>query len=286
MKSMKNFLVIISSLLLAINAISQGLFDSSFTNKAEAKNLIVNGLKEGRWVEFKSYVGENTSDTNAPFYYLIPYSHGEPNGVLRICDKEGVISKSHYNNGVLNGVEEKYDENGNLICILSYTNGRLNGMFKRYYTNGQLWDETPYANGKKNGVTKEYDADGNLKRDESYSDDKMNGVKKDYYKSGAIKDETTFTSGIANGLAKSYYESGRLCDSACFINGKENGVHKAFYEDGRLWMETTYKDDTVFVATKTYDENGNQIENSKPLPLWPPIKLTPPAIYPLPHSAK
>ena len=26
--------------------------DSSFTNKAEAKNLMVNGLKDGKWIEY------------------------------------------------------------------------------------------------------------------------------------------------------------------------------------------------------------------------------------------
>jgi hypothetical protein len=46
---MKPFLILILSLSFTISAIGQQ--DSGFTNKAEAKNEMVNGMKEGKWVE-------------------------------------------------------------------------------------------------------------------------------------------------------------------------------------------------------------------------------------------
>lgn len=37
---------------LTLSAFGQTPPDSGFTNKAEAKNLMVNGLKEGKWIEY------------------------------------------------------------------------------------------------------------------------------------------------------------------------------------------------------------------------------------------
>jgi hypothetical protein len=47
---MRGFLILIVAVLFSIAGFAQQ--DSGFTNKAEAKNLIVNGLKEGKWIEY------------------------------------------------------------------------------------------------------------------------------------------------------------------------------------------------------------------------------------------
>jgi hypothetical protein len=59
---MKPFLIILISLLTTLTAIGQsGVADSNgFTNRNEAKNLTVNGLKEGKWIEYIDLHGEVT----------------------------------------------------------------------------------------------------------------------------------------------------------------------------------------------------------------------------------
>ena len=37
--------------------------EQGFTNKAEAKNLMVNGLKEGKWMEYFNDIGKVATDT-------------------------------------------------------------------------------------------------------------------------------------------------------------------------------------------------------------------------------
>jgi len=49
---MKAFTILILFFCFALAAIGQSDYpDSGFTNKLEAKNQLVNGLKEGKWVE-------------------------------------------------------------------------------------------------------------------------------------------------------------------------------------------------------------------------------------------
>src|ERR1700749_3333052 len=59
--------------------------DSGFTNKTEAKNLTINGLKEGKWIEYVDFQDSVLLDQNlSPNYYrLIVYKYGKPLGISR-----------------------------------------------------------------------------------------------------------------------------------------------------------------------------------------------------------
>ncbi|HTB30831.1 MAG TPA: hypothetical protein VK808_02330, partial [Bacteroidia bacterium] len=59
------FLIGIIFLFIALGAFGQDYPDSGFTNKAEAKNLMVNGLKEGKWVEYQDMMGNFNTDTHS-----------------------------------------------------------------------------------------------------------------------------------------------------------------------------------------------------------------------------
>jgi antitoxin component YwqK of YwqJK toxin-antitoxin module len=88
--------------------------DSGFTNKAEAKNLMVNGLKEGKWVEYLDSAKVEiegillmtpTNDTNAPYYSLSVYKKGNLYGIAREYYKGGSLKGAfHFTNGNANGI--------------------------------------------------------------------------------------------------------------------------------------------------------------------------------------
>jgi len=59
-------LILILFLCIACNNITE----QGFTNKAEAKNEKINGLKEGKWIEYLDKQDSIISDTNAPYYRL------------------------------------------------------------------------------------------------------------------------------------------------------------------------------------------------------------------------
>src|ERR1700720_4657367 len=91
-------LFLILFLSLTLTAFGQNLPDSGFTNKAEAKNLMVNGLKEGKWIE---YMDSNWLPTVDTVYYLL------------------VLYKQNYAFGLVHG----YYRSGELYCIFPNSNG-------------------------------------------------------------------------------------------------------------------------------------------------------------------
>lgn len=212
---MKAFVVIIVSSFFTISTWAQDYPDSAspddsagrgFTNKAEAKNLLVNGLKEGKWVEYTNRTGRIVK-TDEGFYRLTVYKADEPYGIVR-----------DYVNT---------DNGGHLLIETSYKNGKLNGLRKEYTITGQVDKETPFVDGRINGVVKEYYDTGvenimnrhstviktihhskiTTKYEYSYSNDILNGICKDYYENGILKRETIYKKGEVV-TSKTYDENG------------------------------------------------------------------------------
>jgi antitoxin component YwqK of YwqJK toxin-antitoxin module len=164
--------------------------DYGFTDKAEAKNLIVNGKKEGKWVEYyniRKGWDNPTKSKKAPIYCLIVYKDGRPCGVTR-----------------------RYLRwRGKIYCTVSeIVDG--NGWQKEYYESGKLMTECTFKNNMPIGIDKRYYESGKLMLEKTNTEDgRMMGAK-EYYESGALKAEYPDDKGSLKGLVKEYYESGKL----------------------------------------------------------------------------
>lgn len=195
-------LLIFSLFIFHFSLIGQSLPDSGFTNKAEAKNVMVNGMKEGKWMEYMEDEIDAglmvTADTNAPYYKLSEYKSDKPNGKVRIYYKSGKLEEE-----------------------TPYINGKINGMEIQYYESGKIAFETPFLNGKENGVNKCYSENGNVYIERTYSKGKLNGINKEYYESGKLKSETPFSNDKANGIARWYYEDGKIQREYHFKNNND-----------------------------------------------------------------
>jgi antitoxin component YwqK of YwqJK toxin-antitoxin module len=157
---------------------------NGFTNRAEAKNQVVNGLKDGKWVEYLDVGSVVSKDTNAPYYQLTIYKDGKPYGIVREYHKGGMLaSESPYLEGKKQGVERWYYEKGTLWFEIPFSYGIINGTQKAYYENGKLNWEIPYTKGIKNGIGKEYYEDGKLKTETVYTND-LAGATKNYDENG------------------------------------------------------------------------------------------------------
>lgn len=100
---------------------------NGFTNKAQAGNQFKNGLKEGKWAEYKNITGKPMADSNgASWTYLIVYKGGKKEGIVR-----------------------EYNWSGILITETPYVDGKRNGIKKEYYSSGKLYSLTSYEGGKK-----------------------------------------------------------------------------------------------------------------------------------------
>ena len=168
-----------------LTAFGQDYPDSGFTNKAEAKNLTVNGKKEGKWVEYRDSNLTKTKDSTAPYYMLTVYKTDKPNGIIRGYYKSGkLMSSATYVNGKKNGVAKLYFESGKLRVEGAYIDGIENGVISTYYENGTLNLEIPCTDGKKDGMVKLYYENGTLLIESPYTNGIQNGVTKKFHQNG------------------------------------------------------------------------------------------------------
>ena len=179
----------------------QTLPDSGFTNEAEAKNLWLNGKKEGKWCEY-----QKCDTVFVHVYWLKVYKDGIPYGIAR-----------------------KYHPEGYLLEITPYVNGKINGVVKSYYKGGKLQQECPYNNDLPNGIMKMYYESGKLESETPLNDSGINGIYKEYYENGKLKREAPNKYSRINGLEKCYYESGKLKSEIIYNNSV--GVKVKYYDE-------------------------------------------------------
>ncbi len=167
---MKYFSIILLFLLVACNSTPANL--QGFTNRKEAKNLMVDGVKEGKWVEYGFLFWIIRADTLD--YTLIEYRHGLPVGIVREYFMNGNLKgEVHYNmDGKRNGLAKGYYKNGLLKAENYFTNNQLNGSVISYFSNGAIDSEATYINGVKNGVVKRYHPNGKLESEITWKDGK------------------------------------------------------------------------------------------------------------------
>jgi antitoxin component YwqK of YwqJK toxin-antitoxin module len=229
-----------------------------FTNKAEAANQLVSGLKEGKWIVYLDSSWLVTADTNrAPYYRLVVYNAGNPVGIVRDFYKSGKLQELYfYTNGKENGEAKWYHEDGTLDQVGTYIDGKRNGTFTIYYESGKLKSEIPYSDDNRNGLAKWYFESGVLQTEAPYINNQKNGIFKEYYDDGKLKQETPYTDDKINGVLKGYYADGTLMEEAPYINDKKNGLFKWYYANRKLKGETPYIDDKRNGSAKEYYENG------------------------------
>lgn len=210
---MKYFLTGVSIFILTTLSNAQDTSDSlGFFSKDEAKNEMVNGLKEGKWVEWGSEDATNnfivdaspTASKYSPYRMAI-YRKGKLNGKVRICKNDGTLFRE-----------------------LIYVDGKKNGEAKWYYQHGQVRNMLHYVNDSVTGIEKVYYEDGKLESDIPFTDNKINGTLKWYYEYGLVKETVDFTNGELDGNVIMYY-----------INGDKQRIDT--YEKGKLKSGICYK---------------------------------------------
>jgi antitoxin component YwqK of YwqJK toxin-antitoxin module len=264
---------------------------NGFTNKSEARNILKDTIKEGKWIEYFDNEGNPTTDNQWPDYTLTIYKHGKPYGIVRKYSDGKLSDMIPYKDGKINGLEKIYDDDGHLQCERPYTNGKTNGIEKWYYPNGKIQSENSYVNDLANGVWKDYYINGKIKRITPFENDKMNGIVKGFDTLGNVECEATvindsvlngtitadrddglteipYVNGRKNGVLKVYFNYGGIRRELPFTNDTLNGIVKEYYflpPFGKLKIERL-KSETIYVkgeggTTINYDINGNEINS-------------------------
>ncbi len=114
----------------------------------ESEVFEINGLMEG---QYKSYYSSNIGENIKPKLFC------------------------NYVNGIKNGEEIEYYDNGQIATICYYNNGDLYGKLTKYYYDGILEKEEYYENNCKEGECRYYNEKGLLDEVIYYINDNMDG---------------------------------------------------------------------------------------------------------------
>ena len=170
MKSKIIFLLPIMFVLQLSSIIAQ----NGFTNKEEAKNELVNGLKQGKWIEYVDPYWKITTKDSSKGYLLTVYKDNKPQEIQRGYYIIGKLwAETPYADGKINGIKKEYYESGKILGEITYTDGKINGINKWYYESGKIYRETPYTYGTRNGIEKWYFENGKILSETNY----VNGEK-------------------------------------------------------------------------------------------------------------
>jgi hypothetical protein len=161
LNKMNPLLSLILFLFVTLSAFGQT--DTGFTNKAEAKNLMVNGMKEGKWIEYID--ADNLVTTNkqkAQCYRLIVYKNDVAYGKVREYTKDGKLNwaaYAHYE--TKNSIPMDNTPRPNLLITaiidsVKKANNEFSGHSRIDIIRSQLWLTVTVANNSNDTVFYQY----------------------------------------------------------------------------------------------------------------------------------
>lgn len=100
--------------------------------------------------------------------------------------QDGTLLRANFANDQLNG-ETRIEENGRLLAVLRYQQGVLNGMMERWHPNGQLAMQQAYREGRPDGIARYFSENGELLREEQWLNGLLHGECRSFYPSGQVQ---------------------------------------------------------------------------------------------------
>ncbi len=153
------------------------IYSKSFTgpcNKGKINCVDSSGKRHGVW-----------EDEDGLRKYQIPYKHGQVHGVMKEFYKGKLQRSIEYEDGIKQGVEKTYHDNGKVWTIDSWRNGIRHGLYVSYHENGRIVGVYYMVENKRDGFTILYDKKGKLKS-EIYSEYGNKLWEKVYDKKGGL----------------------------------------------------------------------------------------------------
>lgn len=215
--------------------------------KIKERYTKVNGKKHGEWVKYD----EDTGD---------------------------IFSKFSYKNGVIDGPytlfenKDLYTGEGKTFCSEgNWKDGKL--VYNKIFLDGVLDEEFHYKDEKKHGGFKQYHSNGKIEQEGEFKDDEKNGLWKSYNDKGNLTQEMYFSMGLKNGVTKTYFGNGEPDVEINYKNGMKNGIYKEFSESGsgKLKCDGEFKDDNPCGVWKTYNEDGELIDETNYSEVFPEV---------------
>lgn len=150
------------------------------------------------------------------------FINGKINFVEKIYDEDGqLLEVITYNKGIKSGPHTIYSKRNAKLSEVSYTDNKPNGKAKYYFDTGELKAEVLFSEGKKDGVAKYFHKNGNLRKKENMKEGVRDGEVSLYYENGAIKEKYNYERGIRSKEAYKYNMDGEVISKKYFEEGEE-----------------------------------------------------------------
>jgi len=147
--------------------------------------------------------------------------------------------QSSYKNGMLDGTEIWFYEDGAVKIEIDFKEGMKEGFWKHYSPEGLLTESVEYHKGKAHGRHTLYYETGKARLQRNFEEGVLNGHYIEYFEEGGINNECMYKNGLKEGLYRSYYPDGAIQSEYTFIHDKIDGVYRFFDVEGNviyLWM--------------------------------------------------
>lgn len=212
--------------------------------------------------------------------YIGEFLEWHPNGVVK--------RRYHYDQGVLDGVQEEfyaskapklrvtysggkkegnYEEwfaDGNKKCTAFYEKGVIHGMLHEWFENQRPKLCEEYHLGKRNGSSKEWDQNGILVFEATFQNDQLNGEVKEWHPNGKLKGLYVCENGKLNGPWTKWFDDGNVHEERSYSLGVPQGTHRTYYplREGStsciLEKEWSYRDGKLDGQQKRFYRNGSK----------------------------
>jgi len=169
---MRTLFFLILSVTFTLNVVGQvsdmiyldSVVHRGFTNKAEAENKTVNGLREGKWLEYfgvDNRAAVSTDQKHATAYTLSIYKAGKTIGSTQFYMDGKIMAERVYRRSKRDTVLRFYYESGKVCTDYPLPKAHTKGTEDTYYENGKLKSETIYSADRQEVIIKNYDENGN-----------------------------------------------------------------------------------------------------------------------------
>ena len=244
-----------------------------------------NGTPQKRFYYRDGKLNDNAIeyDINGNKVRVTPYVDDIKNGIEQILENN-VMHTIAYKNGVQDGEDVLYYDNGKPQLVKSYKNGKLNGPVNYLDREGNPTKIENYVDDVKNGL-EQIIVDGTTREEYNYVDGKLDGVVKFsdgkylteeiHYKAGkkeglhkAYKPdgshtEVNYVNDLKSGEAKAFYANGQLANKVFYFNDKKNGIMEKYFDTGVLSSSESYKDDNKDGICRYFDKSGQLLTVSR-----------------------
>lgn len=147
---------------------------------------------------------------------------------------------------------------GQLRYSGQFQHGQPTGEFRYFYASGQLRATNVFSLDGRKAYNRVFSESGRLLAEGLYLEQLKDSVWRIYSDAdGKLIAEETYRDNVLHGESKTYYpENSQLAELAVFENGLRKGKATRWFEDGSLQSEINYQDDQMHGAAVYYHPNG------------------------------